>query len=107
MAKQTNIWVYVIIALIVGFVIGYAASGGFGGAGKAIARTTTTKLGCPDGYSKLCTTDGACSCVPTTGGITTDVSCGSGGGRNCYSCGGKQYCCDGALGGNSVKCWTT
>ncbi len=40
MAKQAqNIWIYVIIALIVGFVIGYAVAGGFAAGGKAIAKT--------------------------------------------------------------------
>ena len=37
MAKQQNMWVYVIIALIVGVLIGYAVAGGFAKSGKAVA----------------------------------------------------------------------
>ena len=36
MAKQQNMWIYVIIALIVGVLIGYAVAGGFAQAGKAM-----------------------------------------------------------------------
>ncbi len=40
---EKNIWIFVIIALIVGFVIGYVTSGGFGKVGQAI------KTSCPAG----------------------------------------------------------
>ncbi len=59
MAKvQQNIWTYVIIALIVGFVIGYATAGGFAKTGKAfgagssdpcasLVKSCSTGLDCP------------------------------------------------------------
>ncbi len=67
MAKQTNMWLYVIIALIVGGLIGYAAAGGFAGAGQA------TKLAAKDcecnGEKWICpsNTDCATCCEQGTG----------------------------------------
>lgn len=109
MAKQTqNLWIFVIVALIVGIVIGYAAAGGLRTGGKAITLATKPAVGCPDGSQLLCSAKtGSCSCVS---GVQSDVSCASPGSGVCaagntqQNCNTGTYCCSGELGGNGVTC---
>lgn len=54
MAKQTNMWVYVIIALIVGVLIGYAAAGGFKAGGKAFFRSAPIAISTGEGGGGSC-----------------------------------------------------
>lgn len=76
MAKnQQNLWTYVIIALIVGILIGYAAAGGFTGAGKAFKRGGTSA---DIGSTKECNCGGQTTLCSSTQSCDTCCSSGTG-----------------------------
>lgn len=72
MDKQTNIWAYVIIALIVGILIGYVAASRVSAGGQAISKGLI-KSRCGAGSQEVCTATGKCFCVADSSIPQTDL----------------------------------